>query len=72
MPKFGPLQRSDLVHYLRQLGFTGPYSGGKHQFMKRDDLALRLPNPHGNDIDVSLLNRLLREAGIDCDEWEGL
>lgn len=36
MPHFGPLKRKDLVHYLGQLGFEGPYSGGKHQFMIRN------------------------------------
>jgi len=40
--------------------------------MKRGDFALRVPTPHGADIDVSLLGRLLREAGIDRDEWEKL
>ena len=29
MPKFGPIKRKDLIRYLQQLGFTGPYSGGK-------------------------------------------
>jgi len=72
VPTFGPVKRDDLIRYLRQLGFDGPYSGGKHQFMKRGDFALRVPNPHGIDIDVSLLSRLLREAGIDRDEWEKL
>ena len=33
MPAFGPIKRRDLIGYLRQLGFDGPYSGKKHQFM---------------------------------------
>lgn len=28
MPRFGPIKRKDLLGYLKQLGFTGPYSVG--------------------------------------------
>jgi predicted RNA binding protein YcfA (HicA-like mRNA interferase family) len=72
VPRFGSISRKDLVRYLRQLGFDGPYSGGKHQFMLKGDLALRIPNPHQGDIGKELLARLLRQAGIDRDEWEQL
>lgn len=33
MPPFRAIKRSDLIANLKKLGFTGPYSGGKHQFM---------------------------------------
>jgi hypothetical protein len=33
MAKFGSISRRDLIDYLRQSGFDGPYSGGKHQFL---------------------------------------
>jgi hypothetical protein len=33
MPRFGPIKRQDLIRALRQLGFEGPYSGTRHQFM---------------------------------------
>jgi len=72
MPRFGPVSRKDLISYLRHLGFTGPYSGGKHQFMLKDNLTLRIPNPHQSDIGRELLARLLRQAGIERDEWEKL
>ncbi len=72
MPRFGSVSRKDLIHYLRQLGFDGPYSGGKHQFMLKDALTLRIPNPHQGDIGKELLTRLLRQAGVDKDEWENL
>lgn len=39
MPTFGPIRRKDLIHYLHQLGFDGPYSGGKHQFMLKGTLS---------------------------------
>ena len=46
MPSFGPIKRDELIYHLRQLGFAGPYSGGKHQFMVRENLRVRIPNPH--------------------------
>jgi predicted RNA binding protein YcfA (HicA-like mRNA interferase family) len=61
-----------LIRYLRQLGFDGSYSGGKHQFMSRRNLTLRIPNPHQNDIGKELLIRILRQAEISKDDWEKL
>ncbi|WP_133511443.1 type II toxin-antitoxin system HicA family toxin [Candidatus Thiosymbion oneisti] len=72
MPKFGPIKRRDFIAYLNNAGFEGPYSGGKHQFMIRDSVTLRVPNPHRGDISKDLLSRILRQAGISREEWEGL
>ena len=72
MPRFGPIKRKDLIYYLRQLGFDGPYAGTKHQFMRRDNITVRLPNPHQSDIGKELLSRILRQARIDRNEWEAL
>jgi len=72
MPKFGPIKRRDLIAYLHNAGFEGPYSGGKHQFMTRDTVTLRIPNPHQGDISKDLLSRILRQAGISREEWEEL
>ncbi len=46
MPHLGPIKRKDLVYYLKQVGFEGPYSGGKHQFMLKENLSITIPNPH--------------------------
>ena len=70
MPSFAPIKRRDLIRFLRQAGFEGPYSGGRHQFMIKGDITLRLPNPHQGDIGKELLARILRQAGIGKDEWE--
>jgi len=72
VPHFGPISRRNLVRYLQQLGFTGPYSGAKHSFMLRGTRKLRVPNPHSRDIDRDLLSKILDEAGISRDEWEAL
>ncbi len=70
MPPFGPVRRTELVRALRSLGFEGPFSGGKHQFMVRGTVTLRIPNPHHADIGRELLSRILRQAGIERADWE--
>ncbi|MCL4706723.1 type II toxin-antitoxin system HicA family toxin [bacterium] len=72
MPSFGPIKRKDLIHYLRELGFEGPYAGGKHQYMIKGELKLAIPNPHQGDIGRDLLARILRQAEIEKDDWEKL
>jgi len=72
MPTIGPIKRKELIHYLRQLNFAGPYSGGKHQFMLKGQLRVRIPNPHKGDIGKNLLKEILREAGIGIATWEKL
>lgn len=49
--------------------FSGPYSGGRHLFMIRGTLKLRVPNPHKGEISKGLLAEILRQAGISKDEW---
>ncbi len=70
MPRLGPINRKELIRYARELGFDGPCSGGRHQFMVRGDRTLVLPNPHRGDIGTGYLTRILRQAGIEKSEWE--
>lgn len=72
MPKFGPISRLNLIRYLRQLGFEGPYPGGKHHYMIRETTRLAIPNPHRGDIDRGLLLRILQQADISRAIWESL
>lgn len=72
MPPFEPIKRRELIRYLRKLGFEGPYSGKKHQFMLKDNLKLIVPNPHQGDIGKNLLAEILRQAGVSREEWEEL
>ena len=72
MPRLGPVRRSELIKYLRALGFEGPYSGRKHQFMIKGEVRLRIPNPHQRDIGKELLSRILRQAKVSSDNWERL
>lgn len=72
MPRFGPIKRRDLIRYLRLVGFEGPYSGGRHQFMLKADTTIWIPYPHQGDIGRDLVARILRQAHINRDEWEAL
>jgi hypothetical protein len=72
VPAFGPIKRRELIYYFRQLDFEGPYSGGRHQFMVKGSITVRIPNPHQSDIGRELLARILRQAHIDKQEWEQL
>lgn len=65
------ISRRDLVRKFKALGFEGPFSGGKHQFMIKSQKKIRIPNPHGSkDIHVSLVTEILKQAGIKNEEWD--
>lgn len=72
MPRFGPISRRDLIALLRRFDFDGPFAGGNHEFMVKGGLRLHIPNPHGGDINVPLLSKLLKQAGISKSEWESI
>ena len=69
MPKLAPISRPDLIRRMREFGFEGPFSGGKHQYLLNGDLRLTIPNPHRAAIGTGLLRRILQQAGISPDEW---
>ena len=69
MPPLSPIKRRNLIRRLRTFGFEGPYAGGKHEYMVKDTLKLFIPNPHRGEISKSLLSKVLRQAGIDPDDW---
>lgn len=71
MPRLIPVSWREFVQRLHQLGFEGPYAGGKHPQMRRGDVTVIIPNPHEWDIGVGFLNRLLRQAGVSRGEWLG-
>jgi len=58
-----------LVKKFHKLGFDGPYSGGRHLFMAKDEFKVRIPNPHEGDISRHLLSEILRQAGISTKNW---
>lgn len=61
-----------LVQKFRRLGFDGPYSGGRHLFMKKEKLKVRVPNPHKGDISKHLVAEILKQADISPDDWDNI
>lgn len=70
MPK--PVSRSVLIRKLKKLGFVGPYSGGKHEFMEKNNLRLAIPNPHHGDIGARLVSIILKQIGLSSNEFDAL
>jgi predicted RNA binding protein YcfA (HicA-like mRNA interferase family) len=62
----------DLVRKFRRLGFDGPYSGGRHLFMVKGGMKIRIPNPHRGDISKHLVAEILRQASILNRDWENV
>jgi predicted RNA binding protein YcfA (HicA-like mRNA interferase family) len=64
------LSRKELIRKFKSLGYSGPFSGGKHQFMKNGAKKIRIPNPHKSYISVGLLTEILRQAEISASDWD--
>ena len=60
MAKLPPISRRKFIQRLRELGFEGPYAGGKHPQMRRSSLTVIIPNEHEGDIGPGFLIRLLK------------
>ena len=69
MPKLIPVKNKEFIRKLKKLGFEGPFPGGKHLFVVKNDIKLTIPNPHRNEIGVDLLRRILKQANISVKEW---
>lgn len=67
-----PISRAILIRRLRNLGFDGPFTGGRYAYMIRQSRKVVIPNPHRGDIGPAFLRRLLNQAGVSRAEWEQL
>ncbi len=67
-----PVSRREFVKKLRRLGFEGPFSGGKHQFMKKGSFKICVPNPHGKEIGAVLLKQIIKDLRISDEEFLNL
>jgi hypothetical protein len=76
MSQWNLCKRNDFIRRLRQLGFTGLYSGAKHQFMVYGQHCLTIPS--NKEYSVPQLRMMLREVEdiigrqISVDEWNDL
>ncbi len=76
MSRWIPCKRREFVRRLRLLGFDGPFSGTRHQFLIFGDNRLTIPS--NDEYSVPQLRLMLREAStilrkeISLAEWERL
>ena len=76
MSPWKPCKRRDFIRRLRKLGFDGPYSGTRHQFMiyRQNRMAI----PSNAEYSVPQLRMMIREVegilnrGITANEWNKL
>ncbi|MGA2867275.1 MAG: type II toxin-antitoxin system HicA family toxin [Verrucomicrobiota bacterium] len=68
MPK--PISRRELIRRMRLFGYCGPFPGKRHELMRRGQHTVPVPNPHGKDIDWTLVKRILKQAQIDPRQWD--
>lgn len=71
-----PISRKELIRRLRKLGFEGPFTGGKHDYMHRASDHLRLAVPRDDaknrEIGTELQKRIIREIGVVSKAWIAL
>jgi len=46
MPPFRAIKRQELIRYFKQIGFQGPFPGGNHQYIVKEQLKVWIPNSH--------------------------
>jgi len=76
MNRWTPCKRRDFIRRLRKLGFDGPYSGTRHQFMIYQNHRLSIPS--NSEYSVPQLRFMIREieAILECEitmsDWYAL
>jgi len=68
-----PVKRRELIRRLNAGGCSGPHSGNKHQHVRKGNLRVSIPNPHGSkDVPVTVIRTILQTLGITEDQWNKL
>ncbi len=76
MSPWRPCKRRVFIKRLRKLGFEGPFSGTRHQFMLFRNYRLSIPS--NAEFSVPQLRMMIREVEsilgrtLDSDEWNRL
>ena len=76
MSRWVPCKRILFIRRLRGLGFDGPFSGSRHQFMLYGNYRLALPS--NEEYSVPQIRMMIREVEevierrITLDEWSRL
>jgi predicted RNA binding protein YcfA (HicA-like mRNA interferase family) len=74
MPRLIAVGPREVIQKLRVLGFDGPYSGGRHMFMRHSltQLKISIPLHKGQDIPIGTLRAIIRQLGLTVEEWLAL
>lgn len=73
MPKIIPLSRKTLIKKLRKLGFTGPFSATRHEYLIKINHKIFVPNTHGSkDVGVPIIAEIIKQLVIDRDDFLNL
>ena len=73
MPRLGPESPKVVIRKLHQLGFDGPFGGGRHVYMRHPRTKLKIPIPrHGKDIPVGTIRAIIRQVGVSVEDWKVL
>ena len=64
MSRLSPIPRRILIKKLRKLGFLGPFPAARHEYMKRQEEKIFIPNPHGKDIGVPIIKKIINQLKI--------
>ena len=76
MSRWTPCKRCEFIRRLRVLGFDGPFSAARHQFLIHGENRLTIPS--NEEYSVPQLRMMLRETGlilgreIPLAEWDQL
>lgn len=76
MSRWAPCKRREFIRKLKKMGFEGPYSGTRHQFMVYGQHRMAMPT--NDEYSVPQLRMMIREvegiiAGeITVERWNGL
>jgi len=69
MPRLSPFPRRVLINKLRRLDFSGPYPAARHEYMKRGEEKIFIPNPHGKDIGLPIIKKIIQQLKISNQEF---
>lgn len=69
MPNLSPLPRRALIKKLRRFGFLGPYPAAQHEYMKLGREKIFIPNPHGKDIGLPIIKKIIQQLNISNQEF---
>ena len=76
MSRWTPCKHREFIQKLQQLGFSGSFSGSKHQFMIYQEYRLTIPS--NDEYSVPQLRMMIREAEeiierqITLEQWNSL